>query len=246
MSSKKSEIITSIKVTNQQLDRHRIYSVLDLRYRIKTFVVYHNLATWDRRKLIESIQNRIEPSSLVKTHEYYHELRKLLEETFLGELYPNCQPKQSFTIYPRAVLETDRKVNFCLWYFFEAPNNSAVHRTEMKALVKFNLFVAKWGTISEIIAVIFLQYSKLDLQAFIEIVQFFNRKGRECPSSLEYIEKLRQCWSFQSELVAFELLDYFCQDEAEQIRALQTGLKALHLRKQLLDCALVTIRNIHI
>ena len=245
MSSKKSEIITSIKATNQQLDRHRIYSVLDSRHRIKPFVVYHNFDTWDRRKLIESIQNRIEPSSLVKTHDYHRELRKLLEETFLGELYPNCQPKQSFTSYPCAVHQTDRKVNFCLWYFFEVSKNSAVHQTETKALVKFNLFIAKWGTISEIIAVIFLQYNKLDLQAFIEIVQFFNRR-KECPSSLEDIEKLRQCWSSRSELVAFELLNYFCQDEVELIRALQTGLKALHLRKQFLDCALVTIRNIHI
>ena len=247
MSSKKYEIITSIKATNRQLNRHPIYSVLDSIHRIKAFVVYYNFDTWDRTKLIESIQNRIELSSLAKTHKYHHELRRSLEETFLrpGELYPNYQPKQSFTSYLRAVLETDREFNFHLCYFLEAPNNSGSQQTEIKALVKFNSSVAKWGTISEIIAVLFLGHKKLDFQTFIEIVQFSNREAKECPSLLEYIEKLRQYWSSQSELVAFELLNYFCHDEAEQIRALQTGLKVLRLRKQLLDYALVKIRNIH-
>ena len=248
MSSKKYEIITSIQATNQQLNCHPIYSVLDSIHRIKAFVVYYNFDTWDTIKLIESIQNRIELSSLAKTPEY-HYLGSLLEKTFLnrpGELYPNCQPNRSFTSYLRAVLETDLEFEFYLRYFFKVPNNSIIDQTEIKALVKFNSSVAKWGTISEIIAVLFLEHKKLDLQTFIEIVQFSNIKGKEWPSSLEYIEELRQYWSSQSELVAFELLNYFCQDEAEQIRALQTGLKALHLRKQLLDYALVKIRNIHI
>lgn len=247
MSSKKQEIITSIIATNQQLNRHPIYSVLDSIHRIKAFVVYYNFDTWGRTKLIESIQKRIELSSLAKTHKHHHELRRSLEETFSnrpGELYPNCQPKQSFTSYLSAVLGTDREFNFYLCYFLEAPNNSAIRETEIKALVKFNSTIARYGTIPEVIAVLFLGHKKLDFQTFIEVVQFSNREAKECPSLLEYIEKLRQYWSSQSELVAFKLLNHFCYDEAEQIRALETGLKVLRLRKQLLDYALVKIRYI--
>lgn len=75
-------------------------------------------------------------------------------------------------------------------------------------------------------------------------VLILTSEGKECPFLLEYTEKLRQNQSIQSKLLAFKLLNYFCQDEAEQIRALQAGLKALYLRKQLWNNAFVEIRKL--
>ena len=250
MSNKKYKIITSIKAINQQLNCHPIYSVLDSIHKIKAFVVYCNFDIWDRTKLLESIQNKIESSLLAKTYGYdgLHHLRISLEETHFnrsGQFYPNFQTNRSSTSYIRAVLETDLEFDINLWYFLKAPNDSAVHPTEIKALVKFNSSIAKWGTISEIIAVLFLGHKKLDFQTFIEIVRISNREGKECPSLLKDFDKLRQDWSCQLELVTFKLLNYFCQDEADLIRALQTGLKSLHLQKQFLDYVLVKIRNIN-
>ena len=247
MSDKKHEIINSIEAINQQLDRHPIYSVLDSIPRIKAFVVYHSFDTRHRGKLIESIQNKIEPSSLPKSHRYHHELKRLIEETFFNrpdKLYPNCQSNRNFVSYLRTVSETDLEFDFYLWYFLEAPNNLTARETEIKALVKFNSTIARYGTIPEMIAVLFFGQKKLDLRIFIEIVRFLDKEGKECLFLPEYIENLRQNQSSQSELLAFRLINYFCQHEAEEVRALQTGLKMLRLRKQLWDRALSEIRNI--
>jgi hypothetical protein len=245
--SEKYKIIANIKTTNQQLDCHPICNILNSNSRIQAFVLYHIFDAWDTNKLVRPLQNKISIASLKKSNKYHYELKRLLEETILNcpaELYPYGQPNRDFADYLHAVAEVCIDSDFYLWYFLEAPNNLDELKPGIKALVEFNSSVANWGTISEMIAVLLLGKKQLYLRVFTKIVQVFTSQVKECPFLLEYTKKLRQNQDFQSELLAFQLLNYFCQDEAEQIRALQTGLKALHFRKQLWNYALVEIRKL--
>lgn len=245
--SEKYRIIADIKATNQELDCHPICTILTSSSGIKVFVLYHIFDAWDTNKLVRPLQNKLNVALLEKPYKYYHELKKLLEKTILNspaELYPYGQPNRDFANYLHAVAEICIDSDFYLWYFLEAPNNLDELKPGIKALVEFNSSVANWGTISEMIAVLLLRNKQFDLQVFTKIVQVLTSEGKECPFLLEYTEKLLQNQVIQSDLPAFKLLNYFCQDEAEQIRALQTGLKALYLRKQLWNYALIEIRKL--
>lgn len=242
--SEKYRIIANIKATNQELDCHLIRTILTSNSRIKAFVSYHIFDVWDTNKLVRPLQNKISMALLEKPYKYHHELKKLLDETILNcpaELYPYGQPSKDFANYLDAVAEVCTDPDSYLWYFLEASNNLDKLKPEIKVLVEFNLSVANWGTISEMIAVLLLRKKQFDLRVFTKIVRVLTSEGKDCPFLLEYTQKLRQERDIQSELLAFKLLNYFCQDEAEQIRALKTGLKALHLRKQLWNHALVKI-----
>lgn len=244
--SEKYRIIANIKATNQELGCHPISTILTSSSRIEAFILYHIFDAWDTNKLIRPLQNKISIALLEKPYKCHHELKRLLEKTILNcpaELYPFGQPNKDFANYLHAVAEICLDSNFYLWCFLEAANDLDELKPEIKALVEFNSSIANWGTISEMIAVLLLREKQLDLRMFTKIIRVLSSEGKECPLLLEYTEKLRQR-DIQSELLAFKLLNYFCQDEAEQIRALQTGLKALYLRKQLWNYALVKIRKI--
>jgi hypothetical protein len=232
--SEKYKIIAKIKTINQQLDCHPICNILSSNSRIQVFVSYHIFDAWDINKLVLPLQSKISIASLKKSNKYHYELKRLLEETILNrptELYPYGKPNRDFANYLHAVAEVCIDSDSYLWYFLKAPNNLDELKPGIKALAEFNSSVANWGTISEMIAVLLLGKKQLDLRAFTKIVEVFTSEARECPFLVEYTEKLRLNQGIQSELLALKLLNYFCQDEAEQIRALQTGLKALYLRK---------------
>lgn len=245
--SEKYRIIANINATNQELNCHQICSVLTSSSRIKAFFLYHIFDAWDTNKLLLPLQNKISVASLGKSYKYHHKLKRLLEETILNcpaELYLHDRPNKDFADYLHAVAEIGIDSDFYLRYFLEALNNVDELRLEIKAVIEFNSSVANWGTISEMIAVLLLRKKQFDLRMFIKIVRVLTSEGKECPFLLEYTEKLRQNQSVRSELLTPKLLNYFCQDEVEQIRALQIGLKALHLRKQLWNCALIEIRKL--
>ncbi len=245
--SEKYRIIADIKATNQELDCHPICTILTSRSRIKVFVFYHIFDVWDTNKLVQPLQNKINVALLKKPYKYHHELKKILEETILNcpaELYPYGQPNKDFANYLHAVAEICIDSDFYLWYFLEASNHLNKLKPEIKALIQFNSSIANWGTISEMIAVLLLRKKQFDLRVVTKIVRVLTSEGKKCPFLLKYTEKLRQNQGTQSELLVFKLLNYFCRDEAEQIRALQTGLKALYLRKQLWNYALVEIRKL--
>ena len=245
--NEKYRIIANIKATKQQLYSHPVCTVLTSKSRIKAFILYHIFEAWDTNKLVQALQNKISPASLEKSHKCHHDLKILLKKTIFNrqeELYSYGQFNKDFINYLGAISEIGIDSNFYLWYFLEAPKNSEVLKPGIKALVEFNSSVANWGIRSQMIAVLLLGTEQLDLRVFSKIVRVLKSEGKECPFLTEYIEKLSHNQSFQSELLAFKLLNYFCQDEAEQIRALQIGLKALRLRKQLWDYALVEIRKL--
>lgn len=264
--SEKYRIIANIKGINQQLDCHPICSVLTSSSRIKALILYHIFDAWDTNKLIRPLQNKIDVASFEKSSRYHHELKKLLEETILnrpaglypyGEQYPfvvssrrfgnlrlPSKHNEDFANYLHAIAEVDIDLDFYLRYFLKAQNNLDKLKPGIKTLVQFNSSVALRGTRSQMIAVLLLGKKQLDLRVFKKIVLVLTQQGKECPLLLAYIEKLRQNQSFQSQLPVFKLLNYFCQDEAEQIRALQTGLKALYFRKQLWNYALAEIRKL--
>ena len=247
--SEKYRIIADIKATNQQLDCHPICSMLNSHSRIKAFISYHIFDAWDTNKLVFPLQNKISADSRANYYKYHGELNKLLEENIFnrsGELYFGDESNQDFVNYLYAIAEAGIDSDACLRYFLEAPNHLNELKPGIKALIEFNSSVANWGTISEMIAVLFLGKKELDLRLFLKIIEASAKNAEECPFLLKYVEKLHQNQSFRFELLTFKLLNYFCQDEAEQIRALQTGLKALYLRKQLWNYALVEIRKIMI
>ena len=242
--SEKYRIIANIKATNQELDCHPVCTILTSRSTIKTFALYHIFDAWDTNKLVRPLQNKINVALLEKPYKYHHELKRLLEETILNcpaELYPYGQPNRDFANYIHALAEVGIDPDSYLWYFLEAANDLDKLKPEIKALVEFNSSVANWGTISEMIAVLLLRKKQFDLRVFTKIVRVLTSEGKQYPFLLEYSEKLRRERDIQSEMLAFKLLNYFCQDEAEQIRALETGLEALDLRKQLWNHALVEI-----
>lgn len=245
--SEKYKIIANIKATNQQLDCHPICSILTSNSRIRAFFSYHIFDAWDTNKLVRPLQNKISLTMLKKPYKYHQKLKRLLEETIFNlpaELYPYGQPNRDFANYLYAVAEIGIDSDFYPWYFLEALDNLNELKPGIKALVEFNSSVANWGTISEMIAVLFIGKKQFDLQVFNKIIEFLNSKAKKSSFMLEYTDKLRHNQNVRSQLLTFELLNCFCQDEAEQIRALQTGLKALHLRKQLWNNAFVEIRKL--
>ena len=245
--SEKYTIIANLKATSQQLDSHPIYTVLSSHYRIKAFILYHIFDAWDTNKLVLPLQKKINLALLDKFSNCHPELKTLLEQTIFNrprELCDRGKLDRDFANYLRAIAEIGLDSDWCLQYFLEAPNNLAVLKPEIKALVEFNSSLANWGTISEMIAVLLLEREQLALRVFTKIVRVLKMEAKECPFLIEYTKKLERKQSDSSQLLAFKLLNYFCQDEAEQIRALQTGLKALHLRKQLWNYALVEIRKL--
>lgn len=243
------QLIADIKTINLQLDCHPIYNEITTINRIECFISYHIFGVWDFYKILKSLQNKLSVDLLNKSQQYPQALKQLLDKAVFAlpsELYPYGQPNEDFNRYLRAVAEIDIDPDCYLWYFLEAPTNLDLLKPGIKELVEFNSKIARSGTIAEQLAVWLFGREKLDSQVFTSIIKVIQQADRECPTLIDYRDRLRQNDRDRDRLrlTTFQLLDYCCQDRSEKVRALQAGLEALRLREQLGNYALAEITKI--
>lgn len=243
------QLIADIKTKNLQIEHHPVYDELTTLNRIECFILYHIFGVWDFNKILKSLQTKLSVDLQDKPQQYSEALKQLLDEVVFalpGELYPYGQPSKDFDCYLRASAEINIDPDCYLWYFLEAANNLDSLKPGIKELVQFNLDTARSGTISEQLAVWLFGREKLNSQVFTSIAKVIQQENQKCPILIIYRDKLRQS-TFDRDrltLTAFKLIDLYCQNRDERVRALEAGLEALHLREQLWNYALAEIRKI--
>lgn len=246
--SKTHRLITQIEAKIQRSSHHLVYSKLTSMKKIQCFVSYHIFAVWDSIKLLKSLQNKMSIALTKEYSAYPSELKRLINKIVFAQtsdLYPYGQPNDNFAIYLRAIAEMEINPDYFLWDFLEAPDNLDSLKPGIKELVEFNLAIVRTGTTAEIMAAFFCGREKLNSTLFTSGIEILKREGKECSILANYLARLLLENNFQSELISLELINYICQDEAESVRALQTGLEALNLKQQLWNYAMTEIIEIN-
>ena len=244
--SESQRLTELIKAKTQKLFHHEVYSKLTSRDRINCFMSYHIFAVWNFIKLLKTLQIKTSIVLRGQTLECSSETKKLISEIVFAEesdLYPRGQPTEDFALYLGATSEIEVDPNF-LWSFLTSTDNLQSLKPGIKELVEYNLTLVETGTIGEIAAAFFCGREPVSSQLFTSIIKVLKQDGKECPNLISYTEKLNQENSRQVETLVLKLLDYFCKDETDKVIALQAGLEALNLRKQLWDYALAEITEI--
>jgi len=221
------------------LTRHKLYDMLDSLPAVRVFMEHHVFAVWDFMTLLKSLQRRLtcvqvpwRPASADT------EAVRFINEIVLGEesdLDAQGKPASHYEMYLAAMEEVGADTR-AVREFVEMRD---FHRLPegVRSFVAYNLRLAGEGTDEEVAAAFLFGREKLIPAMFDRIVTALGPgAARDCPTLLFYLQRHIEVDSDEHGPLAQRLLDGLVGDnESLRQRALQAGLDALKLRRQLWD-----------
>ncbi|VEP14271.1 conserved hypothetical protein [Hyella patelloides LEGE 07179] len=244
--SKSNKLTIDIKAKIHKLSEHPVYSELTSIAKIECFISYHIFVYWDFMKLLKSLQNKLILALQGQFIECNDNNKKLINEIILSresELYSYGELNEDFAIYLHSMAEIGVDPYF-LWSFLKSEDNLHLLKPGIKELVAFNLKIVQLATIEETAATFFFGQEQLTFSVLLAIIKVLKQENKECSSLISYADKTIQKNSSNSEIIAFKILDYLCQNEISKVRALKAGLKAINYKKKLWDYALAEMTEI--
>ena len=236
------ELKAEIKQMIQHLAAHPIYQHLNSLEAIKCFMGYHVFAVFDFMSLLKSLQNQITCTSLPwKPSGYPGEIVRLINEIVTGEesdFDEQGNPISHFDLYIRAMEEVGADT-FEIFNFIENDCNVNLLKPGVREFVDYNFAVAQSGPLPEVAAVFFYGREHLIPEIFFSILRVLEQEEKPCPKLLYYLRRHIEVDRNEHGPLAQKCLAYLCDTEAKKLKALSKALKALYLREQLWDCALV-------
>lgn len=234
------EIITRKQA---ELNRHPVYDTFKDLESIKHFMEYHVFAVWDFMSLLKSLQIQLTCVELPwRPSKYPAEMVRLINQIVLGEesdIDFEGVPVSHFDLYLRGMEEVGAST-VLIREFLKTQNYSLIP-SGAREFVEGNVALAKNGHIVEVAANFFFGREKLIPDMFQSIVDTLKRENIEAPTFLYYLERHIEVDSTEHGPLALKALAYLTQGDPNLERmALESGVRALEMRKSLWDKVLKT------
>jgi len=228
------------------LANHQIYQYLNSLEAIDIFMRHHVFAVFDFMSLLKSLQNQITYTLVPwKPSRYSWKMVRMINEIVLAEesdLDRLGNPTSHFDLYIKAMSEVGAD-SWEIFNFIEHNCNVNLLKPGVREFVDYNLTVARSGALVEVAGVFFYGREHLIPEMFASALQVLDRKEKLCPTFCYYLKRHVDVDRQEHGPLARECFAYLCDTEAKKFKALLAALKALYLREQLWDCALVKIKH---
>ena len=222
----------------KELTQHNVYKTLNNLASIQHFMRFHVFAVWDFMSLLKSLQGHITCVTLPWTPSIYPaEMVRLINQIVLGEESDVDQfgnPTSHFELYLKAMEEIGASTaEVC--DFLSTLNTQSIP-SGAREFVEYNLSVAHHGHVVEVAASFFYGREKLIPEMFEVIVSTLKKENIHAPTLMYYLERHIEVDSGEHGPLAMKCLDFLVgnDDELKNL-ALNSGIKALEMRKKLWD-----------
>ena len=205
----------------------------------------HVFAVWDFMSLLKSLQVHLTCVTLPwRPSPYPTEMVRLINQIVLGEESDVDQfgnPVSHFDLYLKAMEEVGAST-VLIREFIKTQESKLIPESARK-FVAYNLNVAQNGSALEVAASFFYGREKLIPDMFTSIVNVLKKEGVEAPTFIYYLERHIEVDSEEHGPLALKALSYLtANDETLSKVALDSGLKALEMRRVLWDGVLETYK----
>lgn len=226
-----------------ELCSHPVYARLSDVKSLRHFMEYHVFAVWDFMSLLKSLQKEITCVSVPwKPSKYSPELVRFINQIVVGEesdLDQNGEAISHFELYLQAMNEVGASTT--AFFDFLPEMKTETLRPGVREFVSENLNVALNGDAIEVASSFFFGREKLIPSMFTSIVEVLKKENVSAPTLLYYLERHIEVDGEEHGPLAMKCLDELCSTEEKKNLALEAGVKALELRKNLWDECLKTM-----
>jgi hypothetical protein len=235
-----------ILAKQEELTQHNIYKTFNNLANIQHFMRFHVFAVWDFMSLLKSLQRHITCVSLPWTPSIYPaEMVRLVNQIVVGEESDVDQfgnPISHFELYLKAMEEigasTAEMSDFLSTIDIQSIPAGA------REFVEYNLNVAQHGHVVEVAASFFYGREKLIPEMFEVIVSTLKKENIHAPTLMYYLERHIEVDSGEHGPLAMKCLEHLVGDNEElQTLAVNAGIKALEMRKNLWDDVLNQLKT---
>jgi hypothetical protein len=235
-----------ILAKQEELTQHNIYKTFNNLANIQHFMRFHVFAVWDFMSLLKSLQRHITCVSLPWTPSIYPaEMVRLVNQIVVGEESDVDQfgnPISHFELYLKAMEEigasTAEMSDFLSTIDIQSIPAGA------REFVEYNLNVAQNGHVVEVAASFFYGREKLIPEMFEVIVSTLKKENIHAPTLMYYLERHIEVDSGEHGPLAMKCLEHLVGDNEElQTLAVNAGIKALEMRKNLWDDVLNQLKT---
>lgn len=227
---------TILTKLHMDLQNHKIYSSIQNREDLQTFMKWHAFAVWDFMSLLKSLQNEITCTKVPwRPSAYPKDLVRFINEIVVGEESDsdgNGAYIDHFTMYLNAMNEIGAQTN---------PVQMAIEKLDFSDLpaavsefVNYNLELAKNSKIHEVAAAFFYGRENLVPSIFAPMVREIEQKRLDCPNFLYYLKRHIELDGEEHGELARKCLDILIgSDKQKEVEAIEAAKKSLELRNNL-------------
>ena len=228
------------------LSHHPVYASFNDLKSIRHFMSYHVFAVWDFMSLLKSLQNHLTCVQIPwRPSQYPAEMVRLINQIVVGEesdLGPDGKPTSHFDLYLKGMEEIGADTRPIKKFL--ATNDYSLIPEGAREFVEFNVDVAKNGHVVEVAANFFYGREKLIPDMFQTIVDTLKRENVSAPTFLFYLERHIEVDSGEHGPLAQKALSHLTNGQKElELLAMDSGLKALAMRKALWDRVLMSLHQ---
>lgn len=234
----------SIYKKQAELTSHPVYKTFDNIESIRHFMSYHVFAVWDFMSLLKSLQIKLTCVELPwRPSVYPAEMVRLINQIVTGEesdLDQNGVPTSHFDLYLRAMDEVGASTA-PVREFISSLDYSLIPKGA-REFVEYNVDLAKHGHVVEVASAFFFGREKLIPDMFQSMVDVLKKENIAAPTFLYYLERHIEVDSGEHGPLALKALSHLTSGDSKlEALALERGLQALEMRKDLWDVVLATL-----
>lgn len=225
---------------------HPVYQSFNDLKSIRHFMGYHVFAVWDFMSLLKSLQNHLTCVEVPwRPSPYPAEMVRLINQIVVGEesdvdLEGNAI--SHFDLYLKGMQEIGADIR-PIKKFLETMDYSLIPEGA-REFVEFNIDVAKNGHVVQVASNFFYGREKLIPDMFQTIVDTLKRENVSAPTFLYYLERHIEVDAGEHGPLASKALSHLTKGSSElELMALDSGLKALEMRKALWDKVLQSLHQ---
>lgn len=207
---------------------------------------YHVFAVWDFMSLLKSLQNRLTCVQVPwRPSQYPADMVRLINQIVVGEesdLDLEGKAISHFDLYLKGMEEIGADTR-PVKKFLETMDYSLIPEGA-REFVEFNIDVAKNGHVVQVAANFFYGREKLIPDMFQTIVNTLKREHVSAPTFLYYLERHIEVDAGEHGPLASKALAHLTKGSSElELMALDSGLRALAMRKALWDKVLLSLHQ---
>ncbi len=237
----------TISDKHAELAGHPVYQSFNDLKAIRHFMGYHVFAVWDFMSLLKSLQNHLTCVEIPwRPSKYPAEMVRLINQIVVGEesdLDLEGNPISHFDLYLKGMEEIGADTRPIKKFL--ATNDYSLIPDGAREFVTFNIDMAKNGHVVEVAANFFYGREKLIPDMFQTIVDTLKRENVSAPTFLYYLERHIEVDSGEHGPLASKALAHLTNGQKElELMSLNSGLKALAMRKALWDKVLQSLHQI--